>query len=122
VPPKGVERLNVGKPGQVTPNINDSASCLRESITSVPELVDLIKSAADNLGVDLDQKPTAEDDLNFEQAPVERSPLYPIASQPSFSSEAIHEKLDGGKTQYEDTWPRKMPRQLSELTEARSQL
>ncbi|KAF1958709.1 hypothetical protein CC80DRAFT_546030 [Byssothecium circinans] len=71
--PKAAERLNVGEAGQVGPNINDPYTVLRESIISVPEVIDLINSVADNLGVDLDRGPTPEDDLKFEQAPVERS-------------------------------------------------
>ncbi|KAI8937639.1 hypothetical protein NX059_005344 [Plenodomus lindquistii] len=74
VPPKVTQKLNVGSPGQTLPNVNDGDSTLRETIKSVPELVSLINSAADDLGLDLDRRPTAKDDELFQAAPVETTP------------------------------------------------
>ena len=68
--PKAVEKLNVGSPGQLGPNMNDTRASLRSSVKSAPELVHLVESAADDLGIDLDQRPTSEDDAMFEAAPV----------------------------------------------------
>lgn len=73
IPPRAVEKLNVGAPGHMGPTVNDSQATLRKSIRSAPELIKLVQSAADNFGIDLDQGPTAEDDMTFEQAPVEES-------------------------------------------------
>lgn len=92
MPPRAAEKLNVGPPGQLGPNINDTRAALRESVKSAPELVDLVKSAADDFGVDLDQRPTSEDDANFEAAPVERSPQHSPVAKPTQELEFVFEK------------------------------
>jgi hypothetical protein len=71
VPPNAAEKLNVGSPGQLQPNLNDPHSSLREALQSIPDLVDLVNSAADDLGVDLERRPTATDDDMFRNAPYE---------------------------------------------------
>ncbi|KAI4956419.1 hypothetical protein J4E91_000630 [Alternaria rosae] len=75
LPPKAAEKLNVGATGQVKPNLNDPESSLREEVHSIPDLVDLVKSAADDLGFDLDRRPTATDDDMFHNAPYETTPM-----------------------------------------------
>lgn len=119
--------------------MNDLLPSLRESVKSAPELVDLVNSAADDLGVDLDQEYTAEDDAKFEAAPVERSPERFPASRHSSTLEPVVEKLeeeefqapvmrkatalDSTETQViEDPWLQKTRRQLTQLSETRSQL
>jgi hypothetical protein len=69
VPPKAAQKLNVGEPGQVDPNLNDPEPRLKTYTKSLPELIHLVKSAADDLGVDLDDRPTAKDDEEFRNAP-----------------------------------------------------
>jgi hypothetical protein len=70
-PPKAVEKLNVRSPGQLKPNMNDPRSWLQRTVQTVPDLVDLVSSVADNLGVDLDRRPTARDEQLFREAPVQ---------------------------------------------------
>ncbi|KAL5117733.1 hypothetical protein ACEQ8H_004343 [Pleosporales sp. CAS-2024a] len=71
IPPISAEKLNVGLPGQLKPNINDSPVVLNQVVRTVSDLVDLVKSVADNLGVDFDSGPTASDDMAFEVAPMQ---------------------------------------------------
>ena len=121
VPPKVAEKLNVGAPGQLVPNINDRKSSLRESIKTVPDLVDLVNSAADDLGVDLDRLPRARDNELFRNAPVQGSSMASITSQhsiPEVIEEVISEKVKPG----EDAWLEQTRRHLTELSEARTQL
>lgn len=122
IPPRAAEKLNVGKPGQVEPNLNDSRSSLRESTKSVPDLINLVNSAADDLGVDLDKRPSLQDDERFVRAPVERTPQHSIVSHPSLPLETVEEKGPEEEHPSEDTWLQKTRRQLTELSEARSQL
>ncbi|KAJ4286442.1 hypothetical protein N0V90_013142 [Kalmusia sp. IMI 367209] len=122
MPPKAVENLNVGAPGQLGPNMNDPRTSLRESVRSAPELVDLVKSAADDLGVDLDQRPTSQDDVRFEEAPVQRSPQRSSISQHSTTLNPVIERLEEDTQDTEDAWLRHTRRQLTELSETRSQL
>lgn len=120
--PNAVERLNVGDPGQVVPNLNDSQASLRESVKSTPQLVDLVKSAADDLGIDLDLRPTADDEAKFWDAPVEGLPQASVISRPSTALEPLKEKLDEERRGDEDAWLQRTRQQLNELSEARSQL
>lgn len=73
MPPKAAEKLNVGAPGQLAPNFNDHRSTLCDNIKTIPDLVDLVNSAADDLGIDLNRCPTAKDDKAFRNAPVQGS-------------------------------------------------
>ncbi|KAL1613088.1 hypothetical protein SLS60_001320 [Paraconiothyrium brasiliense] len=133
------EKLNVGAPGQLGPNMNDTLSWLLESVKSAPELVDLVKSAADDLGIDLDQKYTAEDDAKFEAAPMEHSPKrFPVSRHSSvlepvvekFKKKELHAPVlrkatsfKSGKTQKtEDAWLQNTRKQLTQLSETQSQL
>ncbi|KAF2867109.1 hypothetical protein BDV95DRAFT_647465 [Massariosphaeria phaeospora] len=106
IPPKAVEKLNVGRPGQVGPNMNDSRSSLRASTKSVAELLDLVNSAADDLGVDLAIRPSRRDDEKFRQAPEERAPRQP---------ETIEEEPF-----IDDTWLQETRKQLTNLSKARN--
>ncbi|KAL1611747.1 hypothetical protein SLS59_000466 [Nothophoma quercina] len=120
MPPKAVEKLNVGAPGQLALNINDRKSSLRESIKTVPDLVDLVNSAADDLGVDLDRRPSAEDDEIFHNAPVQASSTTSVISRHSVPEvgRVIAEEIEPG----EDSWLEQTRRHLTELSEARTQL
>jgi len=94
--------------------VNDSRSSLREAVQTVPELVDLVNSAADNLGVDLDRRPTAHEEQLFQEAPVEAS------RQPSESSHLSEDPVE--EQPNEDQWLQRTRRHLTELSEARTQL
>jgi len=63
--------LNVGEPGKLDININDRKSILRDGTKSLSELIKLVNSTADDLGVDLDARPSKIDDEKFKAAPVE---------------------------------------------------
>ncbi|KAF2131880.1 hypothetical protein P153DRAFT_180501 [Dothidotthia symphoricarpi CBS 119687] len=76
IPPKAAEKLNVGPTGHLGPNMNDSRFSLREAVRTIPDLIGLVNSAADDLGVDLDRRPTAKDDVRFLNAPVEDTPSH----------------------------------------------
>jgi hypothetical protein len=119
--------------------MNDTLPSLHESVRSAPELVDLVKSAADDLGVDLDHKYTPEDDSKFEAAPVERSPERSPVSRHGSAVQVMVEKLEDeefqppvmrkatslaseGTHETEDVWLQKTRRQLTQLSETRSQL
>ncbi|KAF3042494.1 hypothetical protein E8E11_003273 [Didymella keratinophila] len=96
-------------------------STLRESIKTVPELVDLVNSAADDLGVDLDRRPRATDDETFRNAPVQSSSSASSVSQktsPKVNEETILDQTEPA----EDAWLEQTRRHLTELSEARSQL
>jgi hypothetical protein len=51
--------------------LNDSKRSLERSIESFQDLYDLINSAADDLGLDLNNRPNTEDDELFRRAPVQ---------------------------------------------------
>jgi hypothetical protein len=51
--------------------LDDSKLSLERSIKSFQDLYDLINSAADDLGLDLDRRPSNEDDEVFRRAPVQ---------------------------------------------------
>ncbi|KAF2747618.1 hypothetical protein M011DRAFT_477238 [Sporormia fimetaria CBS 119925] len=72
-PPKAAQKLNVGRTGLVDPNLNDPVVFLRHCVRSLPELVYLVRSAADDLGIDLDDIPNSEDDSRFAAAPDEKT-------------------------------------------------
>ncbi|CBX94975.1 hypothetical protein IAQ61_008416 [Plenodomus lingam] len=122
VPPKAVEKLNVGSPGQIVPNVNDSRASLHESVNSVPELVNLVNSAADDLGLDLDRRPTAKDDELFQDAPYEKTPRASVSSQHAYPLEDIEQRLTEEDRPSEDPWLQQTRRHLTELSEARTQL
>lgn len=122
VPPKPAEKLNVGSPGQVRPNINDSPPTLREAVQTVPDLVNLVNSAADDLGVDLNRRPTARDDQIFQQAPAQNTPPAAPPSHHSSPLQSIRSRSDEDEHSSEDPWLQQTRRHLSELSEARTQM
>lgn len=125
--PAVAEKLNVGAPGQLAPNLNDHELTLRESVKTLPDLVNLVNSAADDLGLDLDKRPTAKDDDAFRNAPVQDVFTTPVVSQYSLSEvtkEIIRENTQPAEPAEpaEDVWLAQTRRNLSELSEAQSQL
>lgn len=101
--------------------MNDRKSSLRESIKTVPDLVDLVNSAADDLGVDLDRRPSTKDEELFQSAPVQGSSTTSVTSRksgPKAFEEVIPEETEPG----EDSWLEQTRRHLTELSETRAQL
>ncbi|KAF1841334.1 uncharacterized protein K460DRAFT_434460, partial [Cucurbitaria berberidis CBS 394.84] len=111
IPPRVAEKLNVRFPGQLGPNMNESRASLRESIKSATELVELVNSAADDLGIDLDSRPSALDEEVFRNAPVEGVPPVSLSSGQSGPSRTE------GNGFSEDIWMQQALGQLSELSE-----
>ncbi|KAI4935265.1 uncharacterized protein J4E92_002553 [Alternaria infectoria] len=122
LPPKAAEKLNVGATGQVKPNLNDPQSSLREEVQSIPDLVDLVKSAADDLGFDLDRRPTATDDDMFHNAPYETTPMGSASRHTDFSIGTAENRATEDEPLTEDSWLQQTRRHLTELSEAREQL
>jgi hypothetical protein len=71
IAPELAQTLNVKVPGQVNPNVNDTRSTLQETVRTMPDLIHLVNSAADDFGVDLDKRPSARDDRKFHNTPCE---------------------------------------------------
>ncbi|KAI4620550.1 uncharacterized protein J4E87_007238 [Alternaria ethzedia] len=122
LPPKAAEKLNVGATGQVKPNLNDPESSLRDEVQSIPDLVDLVKSAADDLGFDLDRRPTATDDDMFHNAPYETTPVNSVSRHTDFSIGTAENRAMEDEPLTEDSWLQQTRRHLTELSEAREQL
>jgi hypothetical protein len=101
--------------------MNDRRSTLREAVQSVPELVDLVNSAADDLGVDLDRRPTASDDEKFRNAPFEATHRASVSSHPSVPLGAIDESKVDEEPPSNDPWLQQTRRHLTELSDAREQ-
>ncbi|CAN9282359.1 unnamed protein product [Alternaria alternata] len=120
--PKTAEKLNVGSPGQLKPNLNDRRSSLREALQSIPDLVDLVNSAADDLGIDLERRPTVADDDLFRNAPYESMPRESVSYHSGVSLEATENKTADKEPLTEDSWLQQTRRHLTELSEAREQL
>ncbi|RYO61123.1 hypothetical protein AA0116_g6173 [Alternaria tenuissima] len=120
--PKTAEKLNVGSPGQLKPNLNDRRSSLREALQSIPDLVDLVNSAADDLGIDLERRPTVADDDLFRNAPYESTPRESVSYHSGVSLEATENKTGDKEPLTEDSWLQQTRRHLTELSEAREQL
>jgi hypothetical protein len=120
--PKTVEKLNVGVPGQTTPNINDTFSALRERVKSVPDLINFVNSAADNFGVDLDRRPSAQDDQNFQNAPFES--MHRASDVPPRRKSSAHteEGLLESKQASDGSWLQQSCKSLAELSEVRKLL
>lgn len=94
--PKAAEKLNVGEPGRLDLNLNDRKATLREGTKSLSELIRLVNSAADDLGVDLNAKPSKVDDEKFEAAPVEPEPS-PQRDLPTRDVEGGSGRRDGDR-------------------------
>ncbi|KAI4675539.1 uncharacterized protein J4E88_007572 [Alternaria novae-zelandiae] len=107
---------------QVKPNLNDPESSLREEVQSIPDLVDLVKSAADDLGFDLDRRPTATDDDEFHNAPYEATPMDSVSRHTDVSFGTIENRATEDEPLTEDSWLQQTRRHLTELSEAREQL
>jgi hypothetical protein len=122
ITPKAAEKLNVGSPGQLKPNLNDPKASLREELQSIPDLIDLVNSAADDLGVDLERTPTAMDDVIFQNAPYESTPRYFVSDDPSVSFETTENRVAKEEPLAEDSWLQQTRRHLTKLSEAREQL
>jgi hypothetical protein len=122
IPPKAAQRLNVGSTGQLKPNLNDPTSTLREEIRSIPDLIDLVESAADDLGLDLERRPTATNDDMFNNAPYETTHRDAVSHHPDISFETIEGKITEDKPLTEDSWLKQTRRHLTELSETREQL
>jgi hypothetical protein len=71
IPPRPAQKLNTGTPRQLPLSINDSRSDLCERIKTMDDLIALVDSVADDLDLDLDVRPSAEDDRLFDNAPFE---------------------------------------------------
>jgi hypothetical protein len=120
--PKVAEKLNVGTPGQINPNVNDTRSNLREAVQTVPDLINLVKSAADNFGVDLDRRPSADDDQKFQNAPLEDTQQASPASCRRKCSAALKKKTTNKEQAFGDPWFVRAWGLLKKLSEARTQL
>jgi hypothetical protein len=112
----------VGSTGQLKPNLNDPRSSLREALQSIPDLVDLVNSAADDLGIDLERRPSVTDDDLFRNAPYESTPRESVSYHPGVSLEATEDKTADEEPPTEDSWLQQTRRHLTELSEAREQL
>ncbi|KAI0575085.1 AtpC F0F1-type ATP synthase epsilon subunit mitochondrial delta subunit [Pyrenophora tritici-repentis] len=118
-PPKEAKKLNIGSPGRVGPNINDRHSNLNEVVKSMPDLVDLVKSAADDFGVDLELVPSAQDEEMFLSAQYESTPCYSCSSCGDDHLATVGETIVEDE---EDFWLRQARRRLMEILETREQL
>jgi len=118
-PPKEAEKLNIGSPGKVGPNINDPHSNLLKVVKSVPDLVDLVRSAADDFGVDLEAKPSAQDEEIFHNAPYESISCCSGSSCGDNHLDAMGETIIKDE---ENSWLQQARRQLTEILETREQL
>ncbi|CAA9965378.1 Epsilon protein [Pyrenophora teres f. maculata] len=117
--PKEAKKLNVGSPGRVGPNINDRRLNLIKGVQSMPDLVDLVKSAADDFGVDLELRPGAQDEEMFLNATYESTPCYSCSSCGDDHLGTIGEIIVKDE---EDSWLQQARRRLMEILETREQL
>jgi hypothetical protein len=60
------------------PDLDDPKRSLERSIKSFQDLYDLINSAAEDLGLDLDRRPNKEDDDMFRGAPMQKASPTPV--------------------------------------------
>lgn len=93
---------------------------MREAILSIPDLVDLVNSAADDLGIDLDRRPTKHDDELFRDAPFEAEPQVPGSGKIRLAT--VSSSNGGKKEPTEDSWFQEIHIHLTELSRARTQL
>jgi hypothetical protein len=122
VAPKVAQTLNVGSPGQVNPNVNDTRSTLRRTVQTMSDLINLVNSAADNFGVDLDKRPSAHDDRNFHNAPYEDD-QRPSTSSRRKGSSTVSRKNGGKRKQLGNSpWVQQSRSLLADLSETHVQL
>lgn len=93
IPPRPAQKLNIGAPRQLPPSINDSRSDLCERIKTMDDLVALVDSVTDDLDLDLDERPSAEDDRLFDNAPFEDLVETPV----EVSAVETVEEVDSGE-------------------------
>jgi hypothetical protein len=101
---KAAEKLNVGSPGQLKPTLHDTRSSLREVVQTIPDLIDLVNSAADNFGINLDRRPTAHDDLIFQNAPVASTHKVSVSSEYADSMHDIEKTFADEQQLNGDPW------------------
>lgn len=114
--PSLAERLNVGSAGRIGPNINDCPAMLREAVQTVPGLIKLINSTADNLGIDLDRRPSLHDDELFWDSPLESTPPTPVLPRQRLAFDGTADEIDEEQQRIDDPWLRQTRRQLTELS------
>ena len=125
---KAAEKLNVQSTGQLGPNIKDPPAMLREVTQLVPDLIGLVESTTDGLGVGSQDKPDEHNQAQFEKASVEEEEPSNIgyrfeSSISSPSSNSVEIQMACPEEQpSEDQWINETHRELTELSEARSQL
>lgn len=117
IPPRAAEKLNVGAPRQLAPNFSDSRTSLRKSIMTLPDLIDLVNSAADDIGVDLDRRPSAKDDELFRDAPVQSSTTLSVSSRHSIPT-VLEDVASEETAPAQDSWIEQTRRHLTELPTA----
>ena len=120
--PNEAEKLNMGSTGQVEPNVNDPWNILDGSIKTISDVLDLINSAADDLGVDLDRRPSVQDDEEFLNAPYQDSPRASTSSRERHPLEAGQAMCDFGEQSEGDYWQHLTRKHLIDLSAARAQL
>jgi hypothetical protein len=89
---------------------------------SIPDLIDLVNSTADDLGVDLERTPTAIDDVIFQNAPYKITPRDSVSHDPDASFETTEDRATKEEPLIEDSWLQQTRIHLTELSEAREQL
>jgi len=94
----------------------------RQNIRSAEKLLEFLKYSADDLGVDLNKKPTPEDDVKFQRAPVERFPRLSLASQHCAGFQPVGQSPEYETDDNEDSWLHETHDQLAELAETQSKL
>ncbi|KNG44280.1 atp synthase delta mitochondrial precursor [Stemphylium lycopersici] len=122
LPPKAAERLNVGSQGQLGPNLNDPCSRLREAVKTVPDLLHLVNSAADDFGIDLDRRPTPKDEVLFRNAPYESTSCASVSSRLDMPLGNTEENARSNALLSEDDWPQETRRHLTDLSDTRDWL
>ena len=121
-PPREAEKLNIGSPGKVGPNINDRHSNLHKVVKSVPDLVDLVKSTADDFGIDLELRPSAEDEAMFLNALYESTPCCSVSSCGDNRLGIVEETIVEDELHSENTWLQRARRRLADILNTREQL
>lgn len=114
-PPRAAQQLNVGEPGQLAPNINDPKARICASTETIPDLIALIDSFADDLGLDLSLRPDVTENEAFEHAPVQKSST---SLQAHNTSKVIHDFVLEDLESIRDSWFESTMRSLTELLEA----
>jgi hypothetical protein len=114
--PSMAEKLNVDFAGRTGPNINDHMSMLREAIQTVPDLVNLINSTADNLGIDLDRRPSLYDDRLFWDSSLPGTPPTSVLSHQRVAFDGTADEISEVQQLSEDPGLQQIRRQQAELS------